>query len=76
MISLQVLGFIRENKGMASHLFKLTDEKPDANKVVKILKPSFAPVGNNRRQAQEIIMAKFVAFLKSAEGNAINVIHG
>ena len=69
---MQVLGFIRGNKGIASHLFKLTDEKLDANKVVKILKP----VGNNRRQAQEIIMAKFVAFLKSAEGNAINVIHG
>ena len=60
---------------MASHLFKLTEKNLDANKDIKILKPSFAPVGNNRRQAQEIIMAKFVAFLKSAEGIAINVIY-
>ena len=37
---------------MAEHLFKFTDEKIDAKKVVKILKPNFAPVGNNRRQAQ------------------------
>ena len=70
LLFLQVLSFIRENKGMAEHLFKLSNEKLNAKKVVSILKPSFAPVGNNRRQAQEIIMAKFVAFLKSAEGNA------
>lgn len=53
---------------MAEHLFKFTDEKLDAKKVVKILKANFAPVGNNRRQAQEIVMAKFVAFLKCTEG--------
>ena len=65
----QVLSFIHENKGMAEHLFKFTDEKLDAEKVVKILKSNFAPVGSNRRKTQEIVMAKFVAFLKCTEGN-------
>jgi hypothetical protein len=60
---------------MAEHLFKLTDEKLDAKKVVNFLKPNFAPVGNHKRQAQEIIMAKFVAFLKSAAGNVNKAIH-
>jgi hypothetical protein len=32
------------------------------------LKPNFAPGGNVRRQSQEIVMAKFIAFLKTAEG--------
>lgn len=53
---------------MAKHLFEYTNEKLDAKKVVLILKPDFAPVGNNRRTSQEILMSKFISFLKAAEG--------
>lgn len=60
---------IRANKGMAQHLFKYNpDEKMDSKKLIKIMKPNFSPNGHNRRQSQEIVMAKFIAFLKSMEG--------
>jgi hypothetical protein len=64
-----VLELICTNEGMAQHFFKYNpDEKIDSKQVIKIMKPDFSPNGHHRRQSQEIVMAKFIAFLKSMEG--------
>lgn len=44
-----VLNFITSHRGMAKHLFEYTNEKLDAKKVVRILRPYVAPDGNNWR---------------------------
>ena len=54
---------------MANYLFKYNpEEKMDGSKLIKIMKPNFSPIGHHRREPQEIIMAKFIAFIKSMEG--------
>ena len=54
---------------MAQHLLKFNpNEKIDSEQLIKILKPDFSPIGHHRRQSQEIVMTKFIAFLKSMEG--------
>ena len=54
---------------MAQHLLKYNpNEKIDSEQLIKILKPDFSPIGHHRRQSQEIVMTKFIAFLKSMEG--------
>ena len=64
-----MLELIRSNKGMAQHLFKYnSNEKIESEQLVRIIKPNFSPIGHHRRQSQEIVMAKFIAFLKSMEG--------
>jgi hypothetical protein len=63
-----VLELICTNEGMAQHFFKYNpDEKIDSKQLIKIMKPDFSPNGHHRRQSQEIVMAKFIAFLKSME---------
>ena len=57
---------------MAEHLFMYRDEKLNTKKVMSILKPDLAPIGNHRRQSQEIVLGKCVAFLKSTEGKSVN----
>ena len=60
---------IQSHKGMAKHIFQYNpDDKLDVKKLLKIMKPQFAPVGNSKRQFQEIVMAKLIAFLKAVEG--------
>ena len=60
---------IRSHKGMAKHIFfQCNPDKLDVKKLLKIMKPQFAPVGNSKRQCQEIVMAKLIAFLKEVEG--------
>ena len=54
---------IRSHKGMAKHIFQYNpDDKLDVKKLLKIMKPQFAPVGNVKRQCQEMVMAKLVSF--------------
>jgi hypothetical protein len=54
---------------MAHHLFSCKKGgKIDVQQVIKTLKPAFSPEGNQRRIKEEIVMAKFIAFLKSIEG--------
>lgn len=60
---------IRSRKGMARHIFQYNpDDKLDVKKLLKIMKPQFAPLGNVKQQCQEIVMAKLIAFLKAVEG--------
>ena len=40
----------------------------NVEQVIKTLKPAFSPQGNQRRVKEEVVMAKFIAFLKSIEG--------
>ncbi|XP_046839463.1 uncharacterized protein LOC124433706 [Xenia sp. Carnegie-2017] len=35
------------------------------------MKPNFSPIGHHRREPQEIIMAKFIAFIKSMEDGSL-----
>ena len=54
---------------MAQHIFLFNpDDKLDVKKLLKILKPDLAPVANIKRQSQEMVMPKFILFLKAAEG--------
>ena len=54
---------------MAQHIFIFDpDDKLDVKKLLKILKPNLPPTGNIRRQSEEMVMAKFILFLKAAEG--------
>ncbi|XP_046864345.1 uncharacterized protein LOC124458360 [Xenia sp. Carnegie-2017] len=56
-----VLELLRAHKGMAQHIFMYDpDDKLDVKKLLKILKPNLAPIGNIRRQSEEIVMAKFI----------------
>ena len=65
----QVLDFIRSNKGMGHHLFCFKKGgNINVHQVIKTLKPAFSPQGNQRRVKEEVVMAKFIAFLKSTEG--------
>ena len=58
---------ITQRHGKA-HFFQYSpDDKLDVKKLLKIIKPQFAPVGNSKRQCQEIVMAKLIAF-KAVEG--------
>ena len=43
----------------------------NAESVLKILIPNFAPKGNQRRVAEEIVMAKFIDFLNCIEGTVL-----
>jgi hypothetical protein len=54
---------------MAHHLFSCKKGgKVNVEQVIKTLKPAFSPQGNQRRVKEEVVMAKFIAFLKSIEG--------
>ncbi len=67
--SLQVLDFIRNHKGMAHHPFSCKEGcNVNVQQVIKTLKPAFSPQGNQRRIKEEVVMAKFIAFLTSIEG--------
>ncbi|XP_046856096.1 G2/M phase-specific E3 ubiquitin-protein ligase-like [Xenia sp. Carnegie-2017] len=67
-----VLQLVRANKGMANYLFQYNpEEKMDGSKLIKIMKPNFSPIGHHRREPQEIIMAKFIAFIKSMEDGSL-----
>lgn len=55
---------------MAHHIFaKKKHGNLSVQEVLELLSPAFAPQGNQRRIPEEVIMAKFIAFLKSIEGN-------
>ena len=57
------------HKGMVHYLFAYNKGgKLDVQQVMKILKPDFAPQGHQHRVVEEIVMAKFIDFLKSIEG--------
>ena len=54
---------------MAHHLFAWKKGgNLNAYQVMKILKPAFSLEGNQRRIKEEIVMTKFIAFMKSIEG--------
>ena len=55
---------IRSHKGMVKHIYHQynPDDKLDVKKLLKIMKPQFALVGNSKRQCQEIVMAKLSIF--------------
>ena len=40
---------------------------------MKILKADLVPMGNNRRMSQEIVLAKFFAFVQSSEGDLFHM---
>ena len=59
---------------MAHHLFSCNKGgKVIVKQVIKTLKPAFSPEGNKQRVKEEIVMAKFIAFLKSIEGKDFKI---
>ncbi|XP_028405741.1 uncharacterized protein LOC114528309 [Dendronephthya gigantea] len=67
-----VLDFVRNHKGMAHHLFScMKHGNVNVQQVIKTLKPAFSPQGNQRRIKEEIVMTKFIAFLKSIEDGTL-----
>lgn len=59
---------------MAHHLFMHDKErKLDSRQLMKILKADLVPMGNNRRMSQEIVLAKFFAFVQSSEGDLFHM---
>ena len=69
-----MLDFIRSHNGMAHHLFMHDKErKLDSRQLMKIFKADLVPMGNNRRMSQEIVLAKFFAFVQSSEGDLFHM---
>ena len=59
---------------MAHHLFMHDKErKLDSRQLMKIFKADLVPMGNNRRMSQEIVLAKFFAFVQSSEGDLFHM---
>ena len=57
---------------MARNVFQYNpDDKLDVQKLLKIMKPQFAPVKNVKQQCQEIVMAKLIAFMKAVKGQTV-----
>ena len=60
---------------MARHLFAWKKGgNLNAHQVMKILKPAFSLEGNQCRIKEEIVMTKFIAFMKSIEGKVFFLI--
>ena len=63
-----MLDFIRKYKDMAHHLFAWKKGGDlNAHQVMKILKPAFSLEENQHRIREEIVMSKFIAFIKSVQ---------
>ena len=64
-----MLDLIRKYDGLAQYLLQYrADYKISAREVLAFLKPCMAPLGNQRRANEKIVLSKFVEIMRYLEG--------